>query len=370
VLFFGQTFVLNGTVEDDVRGAGNTLVLESGSRVGGDLVAAGYAVEMRPGSSVGNDVMAGGGQVLLADVGGDLDINAGSARIGGVIGGDAEISVSGGGAPMFNPAMFMPSSAGVPQTSALPGGLTFSENGLISGDLNYESDSELDLPENQVEGKITFEQIVTEESTPQQRMLRLARRFAGQFIGGFLALLLVGWLMAKFTPRLVEKPLETLRKRWAASLGVGLLAYFAFWFVAFVLAGLLIFTLVVLSRLSIASRFVGALLLIGGGTVTTFVFAARWVSLIVVALLIGRLIYKTTTEGKEMQATVAALAIGLAILMLVLAAPVPGFGLIGLLVSSMGLGAVVLAFWPRKDQDAGEPARPRSGPEADVAPAE
>ncbi|MBN1121842.1 MAG: hypothetical protein JXJ17_12240 [Anaerolineae bacterium] len=370
VLFFGQALVLNGTVEDDVRGAGNTLILEAGSQVGGDLVAAGYAVEMRPGSSVGNDVLAGGGQVQLANVGGDPNLNAGSVRIVGVVGGDADISVSEAGTPMFNPAMFMPSSVGVPQTSTLPGGLTFSDEGMINGDLTYQSESELAVPENQVGGKISFEKIVTEESTPQQQMLRLIRRFAGRFIGSFLALMLVGWLMVRFAPRLVEKPLETLRERWAASLGVGLLAYLAFWFVIFVLFIVMILTLIALSNLKILSRFVGALALLGGGTATLFIFTTRWLALIVVALLIGRWIYKTPTEGKEMLSTVAALAIGLAILTLVLAAPVPGFGLIGLLVSSIGLGAVVLAFWPRKEKDAGEPAKPASGPEADVAPVE
>lgn len=107
---------------------------------------------------------------------------------------------------------------------------TITSNGRISGDLNYTSKNELNIPEGTVNGKVNFTQTTTSSNTIEKYLLSL-----GTFIATVVLIWLIGlWISPEFVKSsdklLIAKPLPVI--------GFGLLTPFALMF-AFVLLLLL-----------------------------------------------------------------------------------------------------------------------------------
>ncbi len=62
----GQSVEVGGTIEDDARIAGQTLLLSQGALIDDDLLAAGYSLENETESAVGGTLMYAGYQALLS----------------------------------------------------------------------------------------------------------------------------------------------------------------------------------------------------------------------------------------------------------------------------------------------------------------
>ncbi len=377
VLFAGQTFMLNGEVGDDLRFGGAVLIIESGASVGDDLNLGGYALEMQPGSRIGGDAFFGAYKALLGDIAGDVAGGGNGVRVAGEIGGDAELGVGDSSAPDTDPAIYM-WGTDLPDTSDVPAGLTFSDGGSIAGDLTYQASRRSNIPDDAVAGSVTFEQddSLTRDDARYGAPFsgRAGRafdafsvmRFVGYVISSFLVMLLVGLVFQRFAPKFLNGTTETLRSRWLASLGVGLLGYIALVILVILVILLFLFFIIPLALTGTSGPITSALSLTTAVIATAFSLATGWLAPVLVALLVGDLILRLFRSEKR--SPIGTLTLGLLILSPVLAIPFLGRFLLTWLVGASGLGAAILYLWPSgKSASATVPA---TGPDADNPPAE
>lgn len=86
----GGTVELLGVVGDDVRVVGGTITI--GNAVGGDVVAAGGVLHIISGATVAGDVIVAGGQVIIdGTVQGSVKVAAGEVTINGTVGKDVSV---------------------------------------------------------------------------------------------------------------------------------------------------------------------------------------------------------------------------------------------------------------------------------------
>jgi cytoskeletal protein CcmA (bactofilin family) len=345
----GQSVIVNGSVDDDARIAGFALTVQGD--VGDDVIGAGFSLEGQEGSSIAGDVMYAGYQALLAgDIGGDLDAAGGAMRIAGAIKGDANVDVGGTDVGEEVPPFytFVPNLPAVP---SVPGGLTLDTGAKIEGDLNYTANAEAVLPGDAVAGDVDFNRYVPTETGVERRPTPSVAATAGRwFLRQFrrlVTLLLIGALMMWVVPDWTQKLAKTVETRTLPSLGWGVVAVAAFG----VLMVLLIITTVVLTVFfgvvtlgGLAGRFATL-----GGIVTTatgFSFGLLWryVTSIVIAVLLGQLIFRAFKSAAE-QNRWWPMVLGVVILVIITAVPVLGW-LARLGIVLFGLGAIWI--WGRE----------------------
>jgi hypothetical protein len=345
----GQSVIVNGSVDDDARIAGFALTVQGD--VGDDVIGAGFSLEGQEGSSIAGDVMYAGYQALLAgDIGGDLDAAGGAMRIAGAIKGDANVDVGGTDVGEEVPPFytFVPNLPAVP---SVPGGLTLDTGAKIEGDLSYTANAEAVLPGDAVAGDVDFNRYVPTETGVERRPTPSVAATAGRwFLRQFrrlVTLLLIGALMMWVVPDWTQKLAKTVETRTLPSLGWGVVAVAAFG----VLMVLLIITTVVLTVFfgvvtlgGLAGRFATL-----GGIVTTatgFSFGLLWryVTSIVIAVLLGQLIFRAFKSAAE-QNRWWPMVLGVVILVIITAVPVLGW-LARLGIVLFGLGAIWI--WGRE----------------------
>lgn len=364
LLFGGSWLLIHGKVDGDVRTAGAVIVLDEGNQIGGDLMGAGYSVEMRPGSSVGGQVLAAGAQIVLEDVKGNVQTGSGSLRVNGEIGGNVTSSVgTAKDASSGDPFVGMRGQdPNMPTASTVPGGLTFGPDGKIKGKLTYDSTQESQFPAGSVAGKTSFTQNRTTQQRQQDQSFfaTTAGRTAGYFVASLIALIILGVILQRTRPSFLGGSADVLRRRIAASLGVGILGYVVFFGLIVVLT---IFAVLAIPLLFVAmgQRFYGAITLTGLGAMTIFIVLTNWLAPLVVAALVGEWAYGQI--DRERKSPFWSLVIGLVIVLLAISIPVIGRPLIGGLVATVGLGAVILYLWPKKPTPALEaPPAPSANP--------
>lgn len=220
----GQAVVLNGTVNDDVRVAGQVLMLGTGARIADDLVAAGFSLESKTGSTIGGDLVFGGAQALLTgSVRRDVIAGMTSLELCGTVGRNVNVLVTGDLQP-FNPPFLPQPPVSIPK---VPVGLALADSARIGSKLIYKSPTlvEADIsPSAQIGGGVVREEI---EAAPYNQTT-----VAWNNLQHFLTLLLVGllllWVIPTWTQRLVDtvqsKPLPSLGWGLVVLLGVGVLA--------------------------------------------------------------------------------------------------------------------------------------------------
>ncbi len=336
----GQSVIVNGTVGDDARVAGYALTIQGD--VSDDVIAAGFSLEGKEVSSIGGDVVYVGYQALLAgDVGGDVNAAGGAVRIAGVVQGDASVDVGGTEQaetmpPFYN---FIPN---VPSVPSVPVGLTVDQGARINGDLNYTANFEGDVPSEAVSGQVDFDEYVPdrEEGRAPSPAARTAR-WSFRQLRRLVTLLLVGALMMWAVPNWMRKLAKNVEMKPLPSLGWGVVAIAAFG-VLMVLLVLTSAVLTILFGLVTLGGLAGRFAVLGGIVTTTtgfgFSIIWRYITTIVVALLLGQLIFRALNSPAE-ENRWWPMVLGVVILIIVTAVPILGW-LANLAVVLLGLGAI------------------------------
>jgi cytoskeletal protein CcmA (bactofilin family) len=345
----GQSVIVNGSVDDDARIAGFALTVQGD--ISDDVIAAGFSLEGREESSIGGDLLYVGYQALLAgDVGGDLDASGGAVRIRGIIEGDANVDV-GGTDPGEQVPPFYTFVPNLPTVPTVPSGLSVDEGAMIGGDLTYTANAEAAVPAGAVAGNVDFNRYVPAETEVERRpapslAVRTGRWFLRQF-RRLVTLLLIGTLMMWVAPNWTRKIAKNVEAQPLPSLGWGVVAIAAFG----VLMVLLLIATVVLTVVfgivtlgGLAGRFAVLGGIVTSATGFSFSLVWRYVTSIVIALLIGQLLFRALNSSAE-QNRWWPMVLGVVILVIVTAVPVLGW-LAKLGIVLLGLGAIWI--WGRE----------------------
>jgi hypothetical protein len=321
---------------------------------------------MQQGSTVGGDVYVGASQALLTDVAGSVMGGGNSLRVDGTIGGDVVAGISDGSFAM-TPGMLQ-SDSQMPVVSQIPQGLSFGAKAKVEGDLSYNSNSAVTVPQGVVGGSVSrsIESTVTDSTETQQadaqKELPPIARYLGYVLGSFIMLMVVGVVLNRIAPNFLTGTVETVRLRALASFGAGLLGYIVAYLLIPAAVGLAI-VLIILPLAGTDERLIGFLTLLGLGTFTAFSFITNWIAPIVIALLLGGWIVRRFKRESAPNIFLA-LAVGLAILTLLLAIPLFGRFLIGSVIGAIGLGAILIYAWPRR-RPTSDPHDPNRTPPPD-----
>jgi len=272
--------IVRGTVTGDLQAFAGNVVIEG--EVQGDVEA--FAGNVRVTGDVGGDVMAVGGNVFVGEsgtVGGTLEAAAGTVTIAGTV-GDARVAA---------------------------GTITVASSGAVEGDLRYDGDLTV------AEGGIVAGETIRDTSLavgPQVPEL--------PWIGtalGFLTNLLLGALLLLLLPRFSARVGEYGVDHTLRSGGIGLLA---------VILAPVVFGLLVITVVGIPLALVWLV----------FVLFLWWVGSVYGAFVVGvGLLALTEIDGRWL-----ALVLGLVVVALVTQVPYLG-ALFGLLVFLVGLGALL-----------------------------
>lgn len=294
VMAAGRAVIINGNVNDDARIAGAGLQIGPKAVIGDDLVAAGASLETRDGSIVHGDLVSGSAQALLAGgVTGDVTAGTAALELRGQFDGNVNAYVDVTAESEEMPPLNLYMSDMPISIPSVPAGLTVSDSARISGDLEYTSAFDLDIPASAVGGKIT-----RSEPEPDSDDIRLEQTPAEKTVAWALdlirftaALILFGLCLGWLFPNFMKALPETLRAQPAASLGWGVIAWAGFFFalLAILLAtifGAVIFGMFTLGAVSGVIVCVGvlALLILTAG----FLLSASYLTKITVGEWIGK----------------------------------------------------------------------------------
>jgi cytoskeletal protein CcmA (bactofilin family) len=336
VIAAGRAIVINGSVGDDVRMAGQALILDAKARVGDDAIAAGLSLETKAGSTVGGDLNFAGERSLLAgNVKQDVIGATNSLQLGGVVGGNMEVTAFGDPDLVQLPPFIAQPPVNLPEVQP---GLTLTDTARVSGKLNYKSIATANIsPKAQIAGGVVAERLEHREAQPSSPVWPILWQ-----LQRLLALVLVAWLLLRFAPAWTQnlaatvqaKPLPSLGWGIATFIGVGVLAV-AIALVTFILAALFTFTLP-----SLIPPVLGLGLLAMLALAIGFLVIAGYVPQIVLSFLGGRWLLQKLRPD-EPSGRFAAAIVGLVGFVILTAIPVLG-GIFSLAIVLLGLGAIWL----------------------------
>ncbi len=289
-----ETINVNGDVAHAARLAGETLNIRGD--VGGDLIAFCSAANIANTAEIGGDLLVGAGNVRIdALIEGDVKGGAGEVTITNGVRGNVELEVDN---------------------------LTVASTANIEGDLTYTSENEAEIESGAQVGGTTTHQPVEEEPAKAALGAGIAATAMGKVVA-FLMILVVGIIIILIMPRRIVSMADSIRMYPLPSLGWGAVILFATPIAAIIVC----FTVIGIPVGLIALAVYGI---------------AIYLSQIPVALLIGRLIIRRSTEMESKGLLVGALALGLVILGILRLIPFLGFW-VGLATALFGLGAVVVS---------------------------
>ncbi len=289
-----QTVVINGSVSGAVLAVGSVLYLGDKAQIGKDLVSAGYSIETRKGSAVARDAVVGALQVLLAgEIGRNVMAGANGLQIDGTVGGNVKAAVSDANRTQTEPppGMFMNQST-VPVPSIRPG-LTIDPAARIKGNLDYVQSTDLTFPAGVVGGSISRQAPPADENRPAvtETASQKIGKWALSLLRTLITLLLLGLFLLWLVPGFVRGLASKLEAKPWPSLGLGVVAFAAFFFlillILFVMiVGAIIFGILTLGGLSGIIVWVGILALFA--LIVGFVLAASFLTKIAFGASLGR----------------------------------------------------------------------------------
>lgn len=355
VMAAGQTIVIHGTVTGAVRMAGSVLLIDEQAEIGGDVIAAGYSLESREGSVIGQDLVFAGGQILLTgDVARNVQVGAGAFELRGAAGGDvnADVGEADAGYAGPPPSLFMPpTSVSVP---AVAPGFTIDGSAKIEGNLEYTQGRELVIPTGVVAGEVTRNQPTRNTTAPQETTAERILNWGLNALRGSITLILIGLLLLWLFPSFMQGWSQKLQTATWPSLGWGLVAYAAFFFVllltiAVIILGGLLFGVLTLGGVAGTIVSVGILSLLA--LILGFVLVTSFVAKVVFGQALGRwLLARANSPLAEHRfwPMVIGVALTVAVIALFRFPLIPGFlgGLLNVAVILFGLGALWL--WTRE----------------------
>jgi hypothetical protein len=316
------------TVRGDLVASGGTVRVDG--RVDGDLVASGGQVTVA--GTVTGDVLVGAGSTTISgDVGGDLRAGTGQARIEGRVGEDVLLGAG---------------QATVTSGARIGGDLIFGTgrmrlDGSVAGNVlgstgNYSKG-----------GSVSGTEQVNVRQPEAAREPTLADR-AVDVLRRYVSILVIGVLLLWLLPRVLRGAADATRRRPLLSLGVGILGFFAVIVLLVLVILVTVLVAIVLGLLGLGSLtgvtvFGG--ILVAGIIVFLFVLAVAFAAQATVGLALGRLLFRGA--GGSFPGWLGALALGLLVVVLIVAVPVVG-GWLEALVVLLGLGALLLTARPRR----------------------
>ncbi len=344
----GQTIELNGEVKGSVYAGGMTLTVGPETKVGRNMFFGGFNFSAEKGSYIQRDLLIGAYQALLAgEVGRNVQVGVGALEIDGVVGNDVRADV---GSPSDGqPPYFYPFPAEI-ETS--PTGIRISPQADIGGSIFYRSSEEQSqtidvLPPGGIEYE--FDPSKTPHADPDDAGEVGSRLVGAWFLKqarSFITLLLFAGLILWQLPELLNKVSEKAEKEAMPALGWGLVSWILVYAGAILAAGLVIaaaifFGVITLGEIS------GVILTIGfsslGIILAGFGLVLRFISKIVVAYLVGKLLFRWLAPKYADQA-IWPLVVGLLLYTFLRAIPL-GFGfVIGVVATLIGVGAIWLTY--------------------------
>ncbi len=314
----------------DLMSLSLSTTVDSGTNIPGNVTSAGYQLVLN-GTIAGEVSFWGSGLAINNTVGGDVDAVVGDSQSTGVSQVQTLIVPFGWDVELSNP------------------GLMVSETGMIGGHLKYSA-----VSEGVVSGKVTGDTVFTKVSsqpdltqmiqTDNQDTVRL---LAGETVHEFVILALIGVIALTLLPRQFQVPLRALQSRTLPSAGVGMLAFiisFPITIVVLILMVLLLIVPMIIFQLDSLFVFLFSGTLIGawGGAASVFYFTAIFISRVVVALMIGKIIVRGAVgdDGSQRIAFVS-LLLGIFLLSVVVSLPVVGI-IVSAVTAFMGLGAILI----------------------------
>lgn len=350
-----QTVIVNGTVTGAIRIAGSVLVVGENASIGGDIIGAGYSLEVKEGSGIGQDIVFAGGQMLLAgNVDRNVKVSTSAFELRGTVGGNVEAEVGESGQAGPPPTLFMPQSpVSIPTVKP---GLTFGSSAKIEGDLEYTQGREITVPAGVVAGEITRnEPAAGQAAAPRQETTgEKVAKWGINLLRSVITLILIGLFLLWLFPFFMQNLSGKLQSAFWPSLGWGILAYVAFFFLVLVMivgtiAGGLLFGVLTLGGLAGTIVWLGILSLFA--LIVGFVLVTSFVAKIVFGQALGRWILTRTNPSlaeHRFWPMVVGVVITVAIIALLSFPLIPTFlgWLLNFAVILFGLGALWL--WGRE----------------------
>ena len=397
VIAAGSTITLNGTINGDLIACGQTLILSDAAVVSGNVFACarsvtingtiqgslfsgsaetvlgpvasvarnvyfgGYSFTSQSGSVIGADLRGGQYQAILhGEIKRDAVLNAGAIELYGKIDRNAQFTLAGTSRPQNSQFMgsYLP--------AAVEPGLRVDPSAQITGKLSYVAPQKYTIAVQPGGGIVYTTPAPAEPSRPAFVPGRISRETsvglgAWHSLSTLLTLLIAGALALGLFSHCFESTVAVAQKRTLASAGVGLLAL-VMAIPAFVMAAMLIvivglfLSLVSLGGLAFPIFGLGfsALGLLG----VTFVVLISVVSKLIVAYLVGELIFKSAKanlNGGWQKAL--PLLVGVAIYAILAALPFVGW-IFSFVATCIGLGTIWFWLVPGKSTAPAQPPLP------------
>lgn len=321
------------TIRGDLIASGGSVQVNG--RVEGDLVAA--ASQVTVAGTVTGDVLSGAGETTISGtVDGDVRAGTGRARIEGSIGEDVLLGAG---------------QATVARGATIGGDLIFgagqmSLDGAVAGSvLGATSDYART-------GTIGGSEQVDVRQPEEQRAPTVADRILDG-LRRYVSILVVGALLLLLVPRTLRTAADAVRSRPLVSFGVGIAGFIATGILIVLIIVLTVLVAIVLGLLGLGS--LTAATAVGGTLVAALVGFAFFLALAfaaqaAVGFMIARLPFSGAPRSSFARG-LAALAVGVLLVVLISSIPVAGGWLEALLVL-FGLGGLLLALRPGRRRGA------------------
>jgi len=301
VFVFGNNITISSEIGGDVFAFGNTVTIAENAYVHGSIFVFANQFIM---NGVCYDIYGGSQSVTLnekAIVARDIRVAAEKVHINGQIKRDAYLSTN---------ELVFPNDA----------------SNLIAGNLSYSSTSEFVIDKNVVGGQIKFTPEITEEATIAEKISSYITDILSTLLYSLAVVLLIIWLAPKFK----EKATTILTKKAPLSFGVGLL------------------TSIIVVIGAIALLFITRGLGFGISVAATIVFIlALTISKTVFSMALAKLFSTKLKKDNNIVLTTITLLV-VFVLSLIEIIPYIG-GIVGAVVSMIGLGIIVLNLISKKD---------------------
>jgi cytoskeletal protein CcmA (bactofilin family) len=300
VLAAAGTLDLSGTIGTTARIVGGTVSLRG--TVGADAVAAGGTVLVEGPAQVRRDLAAAGGTVIVAGtVGRHARLAGGRVEIGGTVNGN--LLVRGG------EIVILPSA-------------------VVRGNLTYSSEQPIRIAQgSRIHGTVTQEQYPV-RPVPSRAARRGFRVAFG--VVDFFWMLMIALALIAVAPRGVQATADTLRARPWASLGWGALLLF-----------------------SVPMLVIALMVMIIGIPVGVILLVVHVLALFTSHAAAGLALGQRITPG--VASRYASIAVGVAVIAIATHIPYAGW-LLRLASVAIGLGAIALTLWERRNPPAGAPS--------------
>jgi cytoskeletal protein CcmA (bactofilin family) len=348
IYLLGGEAEMAGALGRDLHFAGLSLDVKPETRFeNGDIFSLALSAIVQPETSLPGGIVSIGYQLIVNGVV-QQEINFwGSAlQIEGVVEGDVEASV--GNAESQEAASQL-------ETLLLPlqfevdfinPGLVLTESGKIDGLLTYRgaAPGRLDgrLSQNaQYIPEITNDRLI--DLVEQNDGLTAFGFYLSQVVREFTTLGLVGLMGLVVIPEIVKRPIRTVRRQPLTSLGVGLLTFILSFPVVLIIFFLSLIVILILALLRLDGVLAASGILLGivniGGT-SLFYFIAIFVSRMIMAVALGRLVVSQFIPINTAKSWFISLGVGVALLAFIASLPVVGW-VFNALALFLGLGAML-----------------------------